>query len=261
MLSVKNLLFGLVLCLTVIITGCRSTYKMLRAEPPKTYTAFLPRHDLLKKEPSTFPFRRFWERPDINWRKYQYIYVAPVDVSHLIPETTWNKMNFRTLTREQFEKGMSQINSDAIQIGQYMRKQFIKSLKKEGRRIGLTVMPDAFPGCLILRLSLVKIVPTKVFLNAGGIVANIFLPGSGVVANVSSSGIVGVEGMVMEDSGRMLMMFAEQDKNKMTLVDVDGLTWYSHAKYIITTWSKDFCNIIKNPNYKQVKTSFPARLY
>jgi hypothetical protein len=40
--------------------------------------------------------------------------------------------------------------------------------------------------------------------------------------------------MLMESSSRMLMMFAEQDKDTVTLVDVDGLKWYSHAKKIIT---------------------------
>ncbi len=259
MLTIKNFAVTLMLGGLLVLTGCNSTYKFFRTAPPKKYTSFLPRHDILKAEPASFPFRRFWEQPNINWRKYQYIYVAPVDVSHLLPETTWEKANIRSLTREQFERGMRQINADAIEIGRYMRQRFIKTLKKNSRRLRLTVMPDAFPGCLIVKLSLVKIVPTKVFLNAGGIVANIFMPGSGVVANMASPGLVGFEGMVMEDSGRVLMMFAEQDRNRMTLIDIDGLTWYSHAKYIINVWSEDLCNLLKNPDYRKVKTSFPAR--
>jgi hypothetical protein len=244
----------------VIMTGCQSTYKVLRAKPPADQTAFLPRHELLKKQPSTFPFRKFWMNPKINWSKYQYIYVAPVDTSYLLKKTTWEKINSRDLTREQFDQAFNQVSNDVKDINKFMRQTFIKALKKNSSKTGLMVTPDSFPGCLIVRLALVKLVPTKVFMNAGGVIANIFMPGTGVVANMSSSGIVGVEGMVMEASGRMLIMFAEQDKDPTTAVDFDGLTWYNHAKGIITKWSIDFSKILNNPNYKQVKTSFPAKL-
>jgi uncharacterized protein DUF3313 len=260
MVTQKNIILGCAVCLVAVITGCQSTYWTLRVSPPTEYTAFLPRHELLESQPETFPFRRLWMNKQINWQKYQYIYVAPVDTSHLFKKTTWEKINARVLTHEQFDQGIQQITGDVNQISRFMRQEFIKALKKNSRKLGITVVPDSFPGCLVVRLALVKLVPTKVFMNAGGVAANIFMPGSGVVANMSSSGVVAVEGMLMESSGRMLMMFAEQDKDTVTLVDVDGLTWYSHSKNIITEWSTDFCQIIKNPNYKKVKKSFPAKL-
>lgn len=260
MITKKTIIWALAICLITITTGCQSTYNALRADPPTTYTAFLPRHELLEKQAATFPFRQLWINKQINWRKYQYIYVAPVDTSHLLKKTTWEKFNSRDFTREQFDQALNQVNDDIGDISKFMRQQFIKALKKNSRKNGLTVMPDSFPGCLVVRLTLVKLVPTKVFMNAGGVVANVFMPGSGVVANMASSGLVGVEGILMESSGRMLMMFAEQDKDTATLVDVDGLKWYSHAKNIITEWSNDFSKILNNPNYKQVKKSFPAKL-
>ena len=260
MTTKKIIILSLAICLTAIMTGCQSTYNALRADPPTTYTTFLPRHELLEEQPATFPFRKLWVKKQINWQKYQYIYVAPIDTSHLLEKTTWEKFNSRDFTREEFDKALNQVNDDIGDISKFMHQQFIKALKKNSRKTGLTVMPDSFPGCLVIRLSLVKLVPTKVFMNAGGVVANIFMPGSGVVANMASSGLVGVEGMLMESSGRMLMMFAEQDKDTATLVDIDGLKWYSHAKNIITEWSNSFSQILNNPDYKNVRKNFPAKL-
>jgi hypothetical protein len=58
----------------LILTGYTMLYQVTRPDAPQL-TVFLPEQKLLVKQEPEFLFYYFWEKKDIDWKKYNKVYV------------------------------------------------------------------------------------------------------------------------------------------------------------------------------------------
>jgi hypothetical protein len=169
-------------------------------------TAFLPQHKLLVEQQPEFPFYYFWEKKNIDWSKYNSVYVAPVNTDYLLKDNWWEKVNTQTLDK---------VKKDIPELSKYMREKFIAALTDVQARGNFKMVDVPGPGTITVELALTKLVPTKAELNYLGTGASIFIPGAGLAASMASGGSVSIECKAVDSqTGDLLMMFADREKTR-----------------------------------------------
>jgi hypothetical protein len=72
---------------------------------------------------------------------------------------------------------------------------------------------------------------------------------------------VAIEGRVREAStGEVLFQFADRQEPQMRVVNVQGLTWWSHAKEAIRDWAAQSVQLANTPADEKVKDRMPFTL-
>lgn len=232
-----------------VLTGCSSFYSAFRAEPMPV-TGFLPNHELLVRQPDTFPFHYFYLRR--VHRQYRNIYVAPVDMSLLRKSTGW----------EEFNRAVAgHLGQDIEGLGKYMRETFIGELKKVSSVNRLNVADDPRqPETLVLATAVTAIIPTKAELNYLGVAAGLVVPGAGLVTGYFASGAIAVEAKLYDArTGEILMMYADTESDQRALLNLAGFTWYSSAKLNIQSVAKETANVLSRRDLSTLERDFPFR--
>jgi len=113
---------------------------------------------------------------------------------------------------------------------------------------------------LILELAVTELVPSKAVLGVLGIAAFAVTPVVGVpvgaAAAMANDGWIAVEGRVRDGATqRVVAMFADREKAKTRILDLQAVTWYGHAYEIIEDWSGQLVQLANTPKDVQVEDS------
>jgi hypothetical protein len=212
-----------VILISVMLCGCAS----LKAEPSRG-AGFVPMEQMAKQ--GDLPFNKAWVKKDLDWKRYQTIYVKPVNTGYLMETDAW-KENFR----------QGHMKEDAQEIGRYMEDRFRAAFANDpGNQFHVVGYPE--PGSLTLELALTELVPSHVVLEAlrfapygGGAAATVVSRGTGAMSTVA------FEAKVRDSSsGTVVAMFADRETQKFKFIDFKGVTWYGNAKNIIDEWADQF---------------------
>ena len=246
----KKLIAVMVLSL-LALTGCKTFYEAARPDPPQL-TAFLPKKNLLVEQPPEFPFYYFWEKKNIDWSKYNSVYVAPVNTDYLLKDNWWEKVNTQTLDK---------VKKDIPELSKYMREKFIAALTDVQARGNFKMVDVPGPGTITVELALTKLVPTKAELNYLGTGASIFIPGAGLAASLASGGSVSIECKAVDSqTGDLLMMFADREEDPAAVVNIAGFTWYNAAKSNIDMWARQTAAMAVVSRLDDMRRDFPFQL-
>jgi hypothetical protein len=235
----------------IILTGCNALYHATRPDPPQL-TAFLPQHKLLVEQQPEFPFYYFWEKKNIDWSKYNSVYVAPVNTDYLLKDNWWEKVNTQTLDK---------VKKEIPELAKYMREKFVDELSSVQARGNFKMVDKPGSGTITVELALTKLVPTKAELNLLGTGASIFIPGAGLAASMASGGSVSVECKAVDSqTGDLLLMFADREDDPSAAINIAGFTWYSAAKSNIDMWARQTAAMAVVSKLEEMKRDFPFQL-
>ncbi len=129
---------------------------------------------VLKSDP-TVPFNKFWQKPGVDWKSYDKIYVADVNTSYMLKQTFWQK-----------GERQGDIERDVQKLAAYTRDSISKAFREDPHhRFQVVNDPTHDPHTLVLELALVEVVPSKVVLNALGYAPFFIGTGISVVRTVA----------------------------------------------------------------------------
>ena len=116
-----------------------------------------------------------------------------------------------------------------IFLSTYLVEAFKKQIKKS-----YTIVDTPDTESLRVELAIVEVVPTKLWLNPIGYLA----------LGPPSSGTTAFEGRLRDSaSNQVIAKFKDREYGQMDLVRTADLTWFSHSKYTIKTWSGQIAHI------------------
>ncbi len=237
-------LVGSVLMASFVLTGCAS----MKAEPSKG-AGFVPVQEMSHRE--DLPFQKVWAKADVDWTKYQTIYIAEVNTQYLM-EADWWQDNFRH----------DQMRDDARKVAQYMQNKFREAFLTDPQN-RFQVVDTPLPGSLTLEMALTELVPSNPVLEAASLAAP-YGSGFAVQAVAKESGAkatVAFEAKISgTESGEVLAMAADREQGKTAPVNLRALTWYSEAEAIIDDWAQQFVLIANKRPGEIIKDSSPFTL-
>jgi hypothetical protein len=229
-------------------TGCKTTQKVLKADPARD-SGFLSESDKMAENRARAPFNRMWADPNYNAANYHTLVVAPVNTEYVMEENQWARANVR-----QFR-----IEKDIAEIATEFRETVIEKFK-EADDNHFKVVDQPKDDSLILELAITELVPGKAFIGLIGLASwgaplPIGIP-AGAVASFADDGWMAIEGRVREaKSGQVVAMFADREKGKTRILDVEAATWYGHARESMKDWSEQLVRIANTPKDVQVEDS------
>ena len=207
---------------SAVLAGCRAA--------PAPNAGFASA-SLMKTDPAV-GFNKFWRKPEVNWNRYDQIYVADVNTSYLLKITDWQKGERK-----------ADIERDVRALAVRARGKIVKAFREDPRhRFRVIDSPTRDEHTLVLEMALTEIVPSKVLLNTLGYAP--FFIGTGItvmrtVANDQST--AAFEARVRDArTGDIVMLAADREGQQVSILDLRGLTWYGDVEGIIDEWSKQF---------------------
>jgi uncharacterized protein DUF3313 len=229
-------------------TGCATTQKILKAEPAPD-SGFLSDADRMKENRERAPFNRMWRDPDLDVSKYDSIYVAPVNTDYVLENSEWAKMSVRQFT----------IQDDLKRIAAEFRQTVVdKFTGSKKNRFAIVDTPGEHT--LILELAITELVPGKAFLGMVGVASWAAPPLIGVpvgaAASFADDGWMAIEGRVRDSATQNVeAMFADREKGKTRVIDLEAATWYGHAHESMNDWAEQFVLLANTPKDFQVEDS------
>jgi len=220
--------------LAVILASCEAS--------PVQDTKFLPQPEMMKKY-DMVPVQKMWRDPNLKASDYTKIIVMPVYTKDQLPYSSMETMNIRTWMDDQ--------DQDVADFAHYMEVAFKKAILKS-KRVKLVDKPG--PNTMVLELNLVKVVPGKPVLGALGNLSNLtpigFLlspikMGAGATTDSPMKSSVAIEGKIYDSlSKKMLVMFADREKQQTAFFNLNDFTAYGNAEQIADEWAKQFVECI-----------------
>lgn len=246
----KIFLFTFFVLTIFLISGCQTTYDLLRADPAPQ-TKFLPSKPELSEMESTFPFRKMWIDKTADWKDYTKIIILPVSTKNLFDISWWGKFNEVKTVNNQADE--SQYFARFIQLS------FRNALKNDPSH-RFKEVSSAGEDTVILELAIVKVVPSKSSLTIIETVAGFFIPGVGLLT-IFNSGEIAIEGKVTDaQTGRPLMLFADREKDRAAIINLAGLQWYKSSENNVDCWSEKFIEIMNTSDYEDIWIRCPVTL-
>ena len=195
------------------------------------------------------PFNRMWSDPNFSAANYGTLVVAPVNTEHVLEENRWARANARQF---RIEKDIAGIATD-------FRAKVIDAFKEsDDNRFKVVDEPQG--DTLILELAITELVPGKAFIGMVGLASwgaplPIGIP-AGAVASFADDGWMAIEGRVRDaKTGQVVAMFADREKGKTRILDVEAATWYGHARESMNDWSEQLVRLANTPKDVQVDDS------
>jgi len=235
----------------MLAAGCTSERmeKVIRADAVPM-SSFLPKHELLVRQPDTFPFHFFYLNEDVS--EYEHVYIAPVNVDHLKKSEGWAK----------FDEAMAgKLGTEISDICDFMRKAYRQAFDEMegGSRLKAVDRRD-LPKTLVLEPAIIAIKPTKAELAVVGTAANLALPGIGIVATTASSGSITVECRVKDArTGTIVAMYADTENDPAAVLPIAKFTWTSSARINIKTIAAQTAKVLSAKDYRTIRRDFPIR--
>jgi hypothetical protein len=209
----------------VILVGCKAT--------PAPPAGFIQNHEIMVEDQKS-PFHRVWYDRDADWEGYTQILVAAVNTDYL-PKADWWEGITLAVDRQK----------DSQQIANYMQTKVAEAFESDPNE-RFHLVDSTGPRTLVLEMALVQLVPTKVWLNAAGM----------IFAVTIDHGTVAMEARVCDGAtGNVIATFADREHGKSSLVSVANLMWYSHAEHIIDDWAAQMVQVIKTSGTEHIEDS------
>ena len=210
-LNLRNIIFPM--CVAVASTsllGCRAT-----AAPD---AGFLDKPQLLQQN-DKLPFDDTWLKSDVNLLGYKKVYVAPVDTTHLLKLSWWERAAIAPGDQQQWAKDLAQY---------YRDKMVAQFSDDDPNNYQVVDTPD--DETLIMELAIVEVVPTKVWLNAIGY----------ATIGALDQGATAFEGRFRDRKTKeVIAEFKDREFGQLDLVSVRDLEWDGHSRHTIRAWSDD----------------------
>jgi len=190
-----------------------------------------------------------WADPNFSAANYGTLVVAPVNTEHVLEENRWARANAR-----QFR-----IEKDIESIAKDFRAKVIEKFKESDEN-RFKVVDEPGDDSVILELAITELVPGKAFIGLVGLASwgaplPIGIP-AGAVASFADDGWMAIEGRVRDaKSGQVVAMFADREKGKTRILDVEAATWYGHARESMNDWSEQLVKLANTPKDVQVDDS------
>ncbi len=231
----------------LFICGCNSVNGLIKAEPAKP-AGFLPAPELLSEMRERYPFHGVWMNMKLDdFKQYQALYIKPIDTRHLAANDWWEQATFSG----------GDLSEDAKEFALESEQTFHEALMEN---MQLQRANGPAENTLILELSVVELVPAKVWLSSVGLAAfavplAIGIP-AGTGAALGQNGTVAIEGVLKDGtSGEILLMFADREASKIRIIDFTTLTWYGHAHEIMEDWAQQLVEVLTTPHDHMVEDS------
>ncbi len=213
--------------------GCNST--PARKSNPAPENAYIPHeYRQLMKKIDYSGVQKAWIKPE-EIRNYSRIMVAVVISSKQLACGDWESFNSRYL--------VSSHNDDMQYIAKYASNSFLEAFKKS-KQIRLTAKPG--PSTLVLEFAIVQLIPNKPVLgavtNLTGLspIGILLLPAKLTYEGHSDNtgGAIAMEAVLRDSqSGAVLGVFADRQKGKTAIFNVNEFTAYANIRQIIDTWT------------------------
>lgn len=241
------------LALSFALCGCASLHRVeekLLAASPAPSAGFLNRPERLASDSESSPFDRMWLSDARDWRKLQKLYVAPVDTSHVLEASFWDKLNLRH----------GYVERDVERLAGELRERLIAAFRDDpNAHFEIVDSPEAIDEhTAILEVALVELVPNKAVLGAIGLGAwaaplEIGIPVATLTAFIAR-GSIAMEANV-RDAGtdKVIAMFADRETGKMRIIDLRSLTWYGNAHEVMDGWCSELVDLANAPRDHEVE--------
>ena len=229
----------------------RAEEKLLAADPAPN-AGFIEEPDRLYAQRDEAPFDRLWLSMERDWTQYPKLYVAVVDVSHVLEMDFWDKVNIRK----------SKVPYDLVVAAADLRRDLIQAFRDDPEH-HFTVVDrpeDVDADTAQLEVAIVQLVPNKAVLGAIGLAAGgapleIGIPVATLTAFIAH-GSVAMEARVRDGAtGEVVASFADRETGRMRVIDLRSLTWYGNAHETFDDWSQTFVEIARAAQAEPVKHS------
>jgi hypothetical protein len=201
------------LCVGLLATsgmGCRAT-----AAPD---AGFLDKPQLLQPN-DKLPFDDTWLKSDANLLGYKKVYVAPVDTTHLLKLSWWERAAIASGDQQDWAKDLADY---------YQQKMVAQFADDDANRYQVVGTPD--DETLIIELAIVEVVPTKVWLNAIGY----------ATIGALDQGATAFEGRFRDGKTKeVIAEFKDREFGQLDLISVRDLEWDGHSRHTIRVWTDD----------------------
>ena len=230
---------------TLLLDACSTVSEVssqLKAKPAKP-SPFLSHPWELTSQRERAPFALYYMNSVLKERRalYSSIYVAPVATSYLRPAAT----TFTGHATGDIHHGERPVGEMASFLRHSVEDAFRYSTN---HRISVTREPQA--GGATLKLALVELNPTDTTGNAMK-----GLPG-GVLLTGQTAGNIAIEGRLTDNvTGEVLMEFADNEQDKLTVVSLRDFSPYEHAKVAIREWARQLDELARTPSTHKVEDS------
>ena len=154
------------LVIAIALNGCASLRgaeeKALAADPAPD-AGFVAEPEKLEPQSDRMPFDRMWLSPERDWSQYPKLYVAVVDVHHVLEMSWWEKLNIRK----------SKVEYDLVVVADELRQDLIEAFRDDPQHHFQIVLDpaDVDADTAQLEVALVELVPNKALLGALGLAA------------------------------------------------------------------------------------------
>jgi len=210
---------------------------------PAPDAGFIKTPELLKED-NAFPFQVVWIKEGAELPRYRQIYVAPVDTTHLLKMSWWDRFSFANTTTSMKPEVEVRV------LAEYAQGE-IKNAFKDNQSVPYTLVDIPQKDALCVELSLVEVVPTKVWLNSL----------SYVIAGALDTGSTAVEGRFRDCATQeVLFRFKDRRAGPYSIVNVKDLLWYGHAKRTIEDWADEIVRVCQKQADGKVSAPFPFTL-
>jgi len=200
--------------LALSIVGCRA--------PLAPDAGFIENPQVLKPD-TKLPFDAVWLQEGVDLSKYNKVYIAPIDTTHLLKLDWWD--------RAYEAPGSEQVQ--AQDLTDYFREKLLKEFTTNDRKI-FTVIDKPSADALSVELAIVEVVPTKVWLNAIGYIA----------IGALSSGTTAFEGRLRDGrTNQVIAEFKDREYGQLDVVSIADLTWYKHSEHTMRIWSEEIARL------------------
>ena len=230
----------------------RHTEEKVLAADPAPAAGFVDEPEKLEPQSEDAPFSQMWLSPERDWARYPKLYVAVVDVSHVLEMSWWDKLNIRK----------SKVEYDLVVVADELRDDLIEAFRDDPRHhFELVDRPeDVDADTAQLEVAIVELVPNKAILGAIGLAAwgaplEIGIPVATATAFVAH-GSVAMEARVRDGkTGEVIATFADRETGKMRVIDLRSLTWYGNALEDFRGWAEGFVALANEERGAQVRHS------
>jgi len=246
----KHVVVALLAMSVLAVAGCKSddVHAKLRADP-SPISSFIPDHNLLVRQPDTFPFHYFYL--DEQAKAYENIYIAPANIDRLKESSAW----------AEFDKKLAgNLGRDVEYLREFMRKAYVQGFEKETSKAKLKVVEDRnLPNTLVLEPAIIAIAPSKAELKAVAVVGVFVCPVLGAVS-LLGSGSINVECVIRDaQTNKIVAMYADTEKDPNALYNAAAFTWTGTARINIKEIAENTAKVLSAKDYKTIRRQFPVR--
>ena len=225
--------------------------KVIGASPAPD-SGFLDNPQRMIPHPARDPFDRAWVSENLDWANYDELYVAPVDTTHVLAQSLWEKVNLRQYA----------VQDDIRELGVEFRKRIVAAFRDDPKHhFQIVDDPNAIgERGVVLEVALVQLVPNKAGLGLLGLAAwaaplEVGVP-VGTVAAFADRGSVAFELRARDAlTGDVIAMAADRETGAMRVIDLRSVTWYGNAHEIFGQWAQVMVDLANTPSTEQVKHS------